>query len=104
MSTSLILRGTPVVPGVAYAPVVTATVAVSPAAVAAFESAGFPDADAALAAYDVAVRATAEGLAARADRASGDRGRPSRTGRRLRLPARTVGVVDLPAGADPRRR
>src|SRR6185295_6457241 len=44
MSTSLILRGTPVVPGVAYAPVVTATVAVSPAAVAAFESAGFPGA------------------------------------------------------------
>ena len=63
MSTSLVLRGTPVVPGVAYAPVVTATVAVSPAAVAAFESAGFPDADAALAAYDVAAGATAEGLA-----------------------------------------
>jgi phosphotransferase system enzyme I (PtsI) len=71
MSTSLVLRGTPVVPGVAYAPVVTATVAVSPAAVAAFESAGFPDADAALAAYDVAAGATAEGLAARAERASG---------------------------------
>src|SRR4051794_8676152 len=71
MPTSLILRGTPVVPGVAYAPVVTATVAVSPAAVAAFESAGFPDVDAALAAYDVAAGATAEGLAARADRTSG---------------------------------
>ena len=71
MSTSLILRGTPVVPGVAYAPVVTATVAVSPAAVAAVESAGCPDAAEALAAYDGAVGATAEGLAARADRASG---------------------------------
>ena len=71
MSTSLILRGTPVVPGVAYAPVVTATVAVAPAAVAAFESTGFPDAEAALAAFDGAVAATADGLAARAGRVSG---------------------------------
>ena len=71
MSEPQNLRGTPVVPGVAYAPVVTATVAVSPAAVAAFESTGLPDAEAALAAYDEAVAATADGLAARADRASG---------------------------------
>jgi phosphotransferase system enzyme I (PtsI) len=65
------LRGTPVVPGVAYAPAVVATVAVSPAAVAAFEQADHADADAALAAYDAAVAATSEGLAARAARVSG---------------------------------
>ncbi len=71
MSSNQTLRGTPVVPGVAYAPVVTATVAVAPAAVAAFESTGFPDAEAALAAFDGAVAATADGLAARAERVSG---------------------------------
>ena len=71
MSSNQTLRGTPVVPGVAYAPVVTATVAVAPAAVAAFESTGFPDAEAALAAFDGAVAATADGLAARAGRVSG---------------------------------
>jgi phosphotransferase system enzyme I (PtsI) len=65
------LTGTPVVPGVAYAPAVIATVSVSPSALAAFEQAGFPDAEAALAAYDVAVAATAEGLAARASHTSG---------------------------------
>ncbi len=68
---TLTLRGTPVVPGVAYAPAVVATVSVSPSAVAAFEQAGLPDTDAALAAYDAAVAATAEGLAARAARVSG---------------------------------
>ena len=58
-------------PGVAYAPAVIATVSVSPAAVAAFEQTGFPDAEGALAAYDAAVAATAEGLAARAAHTSG---------------------------------
>ena len=71
MSSTSSLSGTPVVPGVAYAPAVIATVSVSPAAVAAFEQAGFPDAEGALAAYDVAVAATAEGLAARAAHTSG---------------------------------
>ena len=61
----------PVVPGLAYAPVVLATVSVSPAAVAAFEAAGFPDPEAALEAYDAAVAATADGLAARAAHVSG---------------------------------
>jgi phosphotransferase system enzyme I (PtsI) len=65
------LRGTPVVPGVAYAPAVVATVSVSPAALTAFEQDGPPDAETALAAYDAAVAATAEGLAARAARVSG---------------------------------
>src|SRR4051794_24464610 len=66
-----VLRGTPVVPGVAYAPAVVATATVSPDAISAFERAGFPDADAALAAFDGAVAATADALAARAAAASG---------------------------------
>ena len=68
--TSTSLRGTPVVPGVAYAPAVVATASVSPDAVAAFEKSDL-DPDAALAAYDAAVAATAEGLSARAGTASG---------------------------------
>ncbi len=70
-SPSSSLRGTPVVPGVAYAPVVIATASVSPAAVAAFEQVGFADAETALAAYDVAAGGTADGLTARAAHASG---------------------------------
>jgi phosphoenolpyruvate-protein phosphotransferase (PTS system enzyme I) len=66
-----VLRGTPVVPGVAYAHAVVATAAVSPEAIARFEKAGPPDADEALAAYDTAVAATADALAARASALSG---------------------------------
>jgi phosphotransferase system enzyme I (PtsI) len=66
-----ILRGTPVVPGVAYAPGVVATTAVSAEAIAAFDKRVFADPDAALAAYDIAVAATADGLAQRAAAASG---------------------------------
>jgi phosphotransferase system enzyme I (PtsI) len=66
-----VLRGTPVVPGVAYAHAVVATASVSPDAIATFEKAGFPDAEAALAAYDTAVAATADALAARASVLSG---------------------------------
>jgi phosphotransferase system enzyme I (PtsI) len=65
-SSSSVLRGTPVVPGVAYAPAVVATASISPEAIARFEKSGFSDADEALAAYDAAVAATAEGLTARA--------------------------------------
>jgi phosphotransferase system enzyme I (PtsI) len=64
--SSSVLRGTPVVPGVAYAPAVVATASISPEAVERFEKTAFPDADAALDAYDTAVAATAEGLTARA--------------------------------------
>jgi phosphotransferase system enzyme I (PtsI) len=71
ISLPAVLRGTPVVPGIAYAPVVVATATVSPAAIAAFEAAPFPDADAALAAFDAAVATTADGLAGRAAQASG---------------------------------
>jgi phosphoenolpyruvate-protein phosphotransferase (PTS system enzyme I) len=65
------LRGTPAVPGVAYAPVVVATASVSATAIAAFEREGFPDAESALAAYDAASTVTAEGLRDRAAHASG---------------------------------
>jgi phosphoenolpyruvate-protein phosphotransferase (PTS system enzyme I) len=61
-----VLSGTPVVPGVAYAPAVVATASISPEAIARFEKTGLPDAEAALAAYDAAVAATAEGLTSRA--------------------------------------
>jgi phosphoenolpyruvate-protein phosphotransferase (PTS system enzyme I) len=60
-----VLSGTPVVPGVAYAPAVVATASISPEAIARFEKTGHPDAEAALAAYDAAVAATAEGLTSR---------------------------------------
>ena len=70
-SSSSVLRGTPVVPGVAYAPAVVATGSVSPGAIAAFEKVGFADPEAALAAFDIAVAATANGLSARAAASSG---------------------------------
>ncbi len=63
------LRGTPVVPGLAYGPVVLVAQEVSPEAVAAY--AGHPDAESALAAYDAAAEAVAEGFSAKAARASG---------------------------------
>src|SRR3954471_12458434 len=71
ISIPAVLRGTPVVPGIAYAPVVVATAAVSPEAIVRFEASAFPDADAALAAFDSAVAATGDALAAKAAQASG---------------------------------
>jgi phosphotransferase system enzyme I (PtsI) len=69
--TTHLLRGTPVVPGVAHGPTLLARSEVSSDAVTAFGDGGFADADAALAAYDGAVTAVAEGFAAKAGRASG---------------------------------
>ncbi|MGZ4443458.1 MAG: phosphoenolpyruvate--protein phosphotransferase [Nocardioidaceae bacterium] len=66
-----VLRGTPVVPGVAYAPAVVASTDISPAAVAALAAKTFPDRDSALAAYDEAVTAVADGLTRRAAALSG---------------------------------
>ncbi len=63
------LRGTPVVPGLAYGPVVLVAQEVSPEAIAAY--AGHADAESALAAYDAAAGVVAEGFAAKAARASG---------------------------------
>jgi phosphoenolpyruvate-protein phosphotransferase (PTS system enzyme I) len=68
--SSLSLRGTPVVPGVAYAPALVVRGEVSAEAVARFDGAAL-DEDAALSSYDEAVAAVAEGFARRADKASG---------------------------------
>jgi phosphotransferase system enzyme I (PtsI) len=65
------LRGTPVVPGLVYGPVVLVTQEVSPAAIEAYGDGGHADAEAAMAAYDVAAAAVAEGFATKAARASG---------------------------------
>src|SRR5687768_4832897 len=64
------LRGTPVVPGVAYGPVLVAATEVSPAAVTAFAKLTL-DRDDALARYDAAVKVVSGRLADRAGRASG---------------------------------
>ncbi len=66
-----VLRGTPVVPGVAYAPAVVVSTRIDPAAIARFETSGFPDDESALAAYDDAVARVVAGLTARAAAASG---------------------------------
>jgi phosphotransferase system enzyme I (PtsI) len=71
ISIPAVLRGTPVVPGIAYAPVVVATATVSAEAIARFEASPFPDTDAALAAFDSAVAATGDALATRAAQATG---------------------------------
>jgi phosphoenolpyruvate-protein phosphotransferase (PTS system enzyme I) len=70
-SPQTLLRGTPVVPGVAYGPALVARGEVSPDAIARFGTGDFADADAALAAYDGAVDAVAEGFTAKAEKASG---------------------------------
>jgi phosphotransferase system enzyme I (PtsI) len=67
----IVLRGTPVVPGLAYGPAVLVAQEVSGEAVAAFGDGGFADDAAALAAFDAAVQTVADGFSAKADRASG---------------------------------
>ncbi len=64
------LRGTPVVPGVAYGPVVVASARISQHAIDEFERLTL-DEEAAIAAYDGAVTLVADRLAGRADKASG---------------------------------
>ncbi len=64
------LQGTPVVPGVAYGPVLVATADISAAAVSAFRELTL-DKDEALARYDAAVAAVSGRLTERAARASG---------------------------------
>ena len=68
---TIVLRGTPVVPGLAYGPVLLVAQEVSPEAVAAFGDGGFADVEAAMAAFDGAAGAVAEGYVAKAARASG---------------------------------
>ncbi|MBY9075831.1 phosphoenolpyruvate--protein phosphotransferase [Nocardioides sp. WL0053] len=65
-----LLRGTPVVPGVAYAPVVVATTAIAQSAIDAFDHEAL-DEQAALARFDEAVVVVAERLAVRASKVSG---------------------------------
>jgi len=64
------LHGTPVVPGVAYAPALVVRGEVSPEAIAAFDGDAL-DEDGALAAYDEAAAAVADGFVRRADKATG---------------------------------
>ena len=65
-----LLRGTPVVPGVAHAPMQLVRSEVSPDAIARFDANAY-DEDSALAAYDDAIGAVADGFAAKAAKASG---------------------------------
>jgi phosphoenolpyruvate-protein phosphotransferase (PTS system enzyme I) len=65
------LRGTPVVPGLAYGPVLAVSQQVSPAAIAAYGDGGHADGESAMAAYDDAAAAVAEGFSAKAGRAHG---------------------------------
>jgi phosphotransferase system enzyme I (PtsI) len=68
-SATSTLRGTPVVPGVAYGPALLVRGEVSPDAIARFDGSAY-DEERALAAYDDAAIAVAEGFARRADKAS----------------------------------
>ena len=63
-------------PGVAYGPASVVRTEVSPEAIARFDGTAYADADAALAAYDAAAQAVADGFVRKAERAS--RVRPPR--------------------------
>ncbi|GAB2764091.1 phosphoenolpyruvate-utilizing N-terminal domain-containing protein [Nocardioides salsibiostraticola] len=65
------LRGTPVVPGIAYAPALVARMEVSPDAVERFRQTDFSDPEEAIAAYDASVTRVADGFASRGENASG---------------------------------
>lgn len=70
-SSGATLRGTPVVPGVAYAPALVVRTEVSAEAIARFDATALADADEALAAYDGAADAVAAGFVRRAESVSG---------------------------------
>ncbi|WP_343908865.1 phosphoenolpyruvate--protein phosphotransferase [Nocardioides aquiterrae] len=72
MVTDTLLRGTPVVPGVAHAPALVVRAEVSPEAIARFDTAQYADTEAALAAYDAAAAAVADGFVRKAAAVSGD--------------------------------
>ncbi|GAB4008208.1 phosphoenolpyruvate--protein phosphotransferase [Nocardioides ultimimeridianus] len=103
------LPGTPVVPGVGYGPALVASTEVSPDAIARFRaSSAGSDPDTALLAYDEAAAAVADGLRAKADRASGaaaevltasaglatDRGMRTAVRKGLRAGEDLIGAVD----------
>ena len=66
------LKGTPVVPGLAFGPTLLVRAEVSPDAIARFGSGDFADADAAMSAYDRAVAAVADGFSRKSEAASGE--------------------------------
>jgi phosphotransferase system enzyme I (PtsI) len=68
-TSACVFHGTPVVPGVGYAPALVVRAEVSPEAIASFDGAAL-DEEAALLVYDEAAQAVAEGFARRADKAS----------------------------------
>ena len=70
-SAARFLRGTPVVPGVAYAPALMVRGDVSPEAIARFDESVYGDVDSALQAYDVAVQAVADAFVRRAGTVDG---------------------------------
>ena len=65
------LQGTPVVPGIAFGPVLVVRGEVSPEAIARFGRGSFVDAETALAAYDDAAAAVADSFTRKAEHASG---------------------------------
>ena len=69
MATSI--HGTPVVPGLAFGPVLVATSEVAASAVASYGDGGHADAAAALEAYDDAVALVADGFRAKAAATTG---------------------------------
>jgi phosphotransferase system enzyme I (PtsI) len=71
-STPPLLRGTPVVPGIAHGVAVVVRTEISPDAIAAFDGSAYADVDAALVAYDAATTAVAEGFVRRAGAVTGD--------------------------------
>jgi phosphotransferase system enzyme I (PtsI) len=70
-SSGDVLRGTPVVPGVAAGPSVHVRGEVAPEAIARFGDGGFADADAAMAAYDEAAAAVSDSFTTKAAAATG---------------------------------
>ncbi len=70
-ATDSVLRGTPVVPGVAAGPALLVRGEISPEAIARFGAGDFVDDDAALAAYDVAAGRVADDFTRKAERATG---------------------------------
>ena len=66
-----ILRGTPVVPGVAAGPALLVRGEISPEAIARFGTGNFADDEAALAAYDVSAGRVADVFTSKAERATG---------------------------------
>lgn len=71
-SAATVLRGTPVVPGVAHAAALVVRTEISPEAIARFDGSRFADADAALEAYDAAAQAVADGFVRKAEGVTGD--------------------------------